>query len=65
MIEIGTKGKQHPKKSFGRSFKNPREILLKTKKSEETLYKRVQAMLKNKDERILKLVETVQTLFLP
>jgi len=29
--ENGTKGSQHPKKSFGMSFKKPVELFLKTK----------------------------------
>jgi len=30
LTENGTKGSQHPKKSFGMSFKKPGELLLKT-----------------------------------
>jgi len=50
-MENGTKGSQHPKKSFGMSLKKPGELFLKTTTSRDdkkSLSKRVQTLLKNK-----------------
>lgn len=66
LSENGTKGSQHPKKSFGKSFKQSGELFLKiAKEITKSLPIKVQAIVKNNSDRsnIDSSVRIIRTLF--